>query len=271
MKKELGIVINLFFLVFGFTENIHEKSANLDFVETARKINSQNCQLNETCVRFCCDDKSSCLDRNFFNMSLVGEAKNLDLDYKILTQRPNCISMFEEEGSWKFLEDGKVVQFSDDEEFINDHNQYCFDRKDGESRMLICHEEEEEEDDSKVEIPSEESYPICNKFSISTFLRNSFNVFILTGMLISVPFLVATFFIYSFIRELRKLHGKAVMCFIFALILVYVSLALIRLNNDKMFKIKWLCKTASYFAYLSILTCFFWLNVMSYDIWSTFR
>jgi G protein-coupled receptor Mth (Methuselah protein) len=90
-------------------------------------------------------------------------------------------------------------------------------------------------------------------------------------MFLSIPFLVATFLVYACIHELRKLHGKAVMCYIFALILVYFVLAINRLNSTNFFKVQWLCKTLGYVGYCSTLSCFFWLSVMSFDIWSTFR
>lgn len=92
-----------------------------------------------------------------------------------------------------------------------------------------------------------------------------------TVMLISVPFLVVTFLIYGFIRELRNLHGKCLMCCIFGLTIFYFSMALNNLFQVELLEINWLCQTTGYIGYISILIAFFWLNVISYDIWSTFR
>lgn len=36
-------------------------------------------------------------------------------------------------------------------------------------------------------------------------------------------------------------------------------------------KIPWLCEFSGYMMYISILFCIFWLNVMCYDIWKTFK
>lgn len=90
-------------------------------------------------------------------------------------------------------------------------------------------------------------------------------------MFLSILFLLATFLIYACIRELRKLHGKAVMCYVFSLILVYLNIASARMYNSEIFKLKLLCEIVGYMAYASTLSCFLWLNVMSFDIWSTFR
>lgn len=89
-------------------------------------------------------------------------------------------------------------------------------------------------------------------------------------MLMSVPFLVLTLLIYGFIKELRNLHGKCLMCYVFGLISLYLSFALIQLYHDEIMDTKY-CAWTGYIAYVSVLICFSWLNVMCYDIWSTFR
>jgi hypothetical protein len=92
-----------------------------------------------------------------------------------------------------------------------------------------------------------------------------------TVMLSSVPFLFATILIYACIKELRNLHGKCLMSYCFGLTLLYLSLGLIQLYHGELAETKWLCETTGYIAYTSVLVCFLWLNVMCYDIWSTFR
>lgn len=39
-------------------------------------------------------------------------------------------------------------------------------------------------------------------------------------MLISVPFLLVTLIVYSLIPELRNLHGKCLMCYVFGLTVI---------------------------------------------------
>lgn len=81
-------------------------------------------------------------------------------------------------------------------------------------------------------------------------------------MLISVPFLMATFCVYLCIPDLRNLHGKCLMCYLFGLTCLFLSFPLIQLNHDSIQQTRWLCEATGYAAYVSILVCFFFLNVM---------
>jgi hypothetical protein len=54
------------------------------------------------------------------------------------------------------------------------------------------------------------------------------------GLIISVPFLFATFFVYAVISELRNLHGKCLMCHVSSLLTAYVFLAVIQLGEDRL-------------------------------------
>lgn len=92
-------------------------------------------------------------------------------------------------------------------------------------------------------------------------------------MIFSLPFLVATFVVYLSFAELRNLHGKSLMCYVCSLIALYISLALVQLDtNGLILTVESLpCIISGYIIYLSVLLCFFWLNVMCYDIWSTFK
>lgn len=108
------------------------------------------------------------------------------------------------------------------------------------------------------------------------FYRRPSSIFCLThfllilGMLISLPFLVLTFFVYGFIPELRNLHGKCLMSYIVALMIFFIGLIVI--NWEKQFEAQdfW-CKFFGFMVYIGVLLCFFWLNVMCYDIWSAFK
>ncbi|KAF9797375.1 hypothetical protein SFRURICE_005851, partial [Spodoptera frugiperda] len=70
-----------------------------------------------------------------------------------------------------------------------------------------------------------------------------------TGLLISVPFLLATASVYLFITELRDTHGKALACHTVCLALAFTS----------------------YLIQFSFVSCFFWLNVMCFDIFLNVR
>lgn len=61
------------------------------------------------------------------------------------------------------------------------------------------------------------------------------------GIMISIPFLVATFLVYAITPELRNLYGKTLMCYVICLIIAYVFLILV--NYIYMSPIRMVCLT----------------------------
>jgi hypothetical protein len=53
-----------------------------------------------------------------------------------------------------------------------------------------------------------------------------------SGLLISVPFLIFTILVYSLIPELRDLHGKSLTCHVMCLTVAYVFLAFVQLSGE---------------------------------------
>ena len=53
------------------------------------------------------------------------------------------------------------------------------------------------------------------------------------GIVVSIPFFFATFFVYAIIPELRNLYGKTLMCYVGCLILAYTFLVFAKLNYLK--------------------------------------
>lgn len=92
-------------------------------------------------------------------------------------------------------------------------------------------------------------------------------------MLLSVPFMIITFCVYAFIRELRNLHGKCLMCYVASLTFLYVSMSVIKLKETALIQEdqKTACVILGYTSLTSMLMCFLWLNAMCFDIWTTFR
>lgn len=89
------------------------------------------------------------------------------------------------------------------------------------------------------------------------------------GMLLSVPFLLVTFFVYACIPELRNMHGKSLMCYVLGLAVGYTVLSLVQMA---IFEGKSMpCKFLGYMVYFWFMVSFFWLNVMSFDIYWTFK
>jgi len=59
------------------------------------------------------------------------------------------------------------------------------------------------------------------------------------GIIVSIPFLVATFLVYAITPELRNLYGKTLMCYVICLIIGYIFLILV--NYIYMSPIRVLC------------------------------
>lgn len=122
-----------------------------------------------------------------------------------------------------------------------------------------------------------------------------FSLLLEIGMLLSVPFIVATFLVYiwyaSFhlnvqhkfilflnfvticlhsLPELRNLHGKCLLCYLFGLVIGYTEMALVQLNGANYVE-PILCKSLGYTIYFSFLSAFLWLSVISFDLWWNFR
>ncbi|XP_068633391.1 G-protein coupled receptor Mth2-like [Battus philenor] len=90
------------------------------------------------------------------------------------------------------------------------------------------------------------------------------------GLMLSIPFLLATFLVYAFIPELRNLHGMCLMAYCGGLIIAYTFLAYLKLHSGKIGVAMAGCYTIAFIVYYAFQTSFFWLNVMCFDIWRTF-
>lgn len=96
------------------------------------------------------------------------------------------------------------------------------------------------------------------------------SIFSPIGMLLSVPFIIATFFVYLCIPELCNLHRKCLLCYLIVLAVGYVTMAFVQLNgNNYMEPIP--CKSIGYVMYFSFLSAFLWLSVISFNLWFDFR
>ncbi|KAJ8731259.1 hypothetical protein PYW07_004423 [Mythimna separata] len=90
------------------------------------------------------------------------------------------------------------------------------------------------------------------------------------GLILSVPFLLATFLIYAFIPELRNLHGMCLMAYCGGLVVAYPFLAYLKLHVGRVGVAMTGCLVVAFIVYYAFQTSFFWLNVMCFDIWRTF-
>ncbi|XP_018567318.1 probable G-protein coupled receptor Mth-like 10 isoform X5 [Anoplophora glabripennis] len=89
------------------------------------------------------------------------------------------------------------------------------------------------------------------------------------GMIISMPFLLATFLVYAILPE-SNLHRKALMNYVLTLFLAYIFLVIVQLYPGK-FDENFVCPALGYLIIFFFLISFFWMNVMCLDMWFAFR
>ncbi|KAI4481522.1 hypothetical protein M0802_013981 [Mischocyttarus mexicanus] len=124
-------------------------------------------------------------------------------------------------------------------------------------------------------LPNEYLLLFCKKnidkdTSIDFYIESSVHGFLISlGMIISIPFLIITWLVYTFIKELRNLHGFVLRAYIASLTLSYVILTTVQIVPSE-----WISNTCCVFLafcmYFFFLASFYWLNVMCFDIWWTF-
>ncbi|XP_056629652.1 G-protein coupled receptor Mth2-like isoform X1 [Diorhabda sublineata] len=88
-----------------------------------------------------------------------------------------------------------------------------------------------------------------------------------TGMIISMPFLLATFLVYLILPE-RNLHRKALMSYVFTLLAAYITLVTIQMYPYQFKPVP--CQILGYCIIFFFLVSFFWMNVMCIDMWLAF-
>ncbi|KAL7732707.1 hypothetical protein ACLKA6_005856 [Drosophila palustris] len=90
------------------------------------------------------------------------------------------------------------------------------------------------------------------------------------AMLFSIPFMLLTIAVYLLIPELRNQHGKSLVCYLLGLTVGYsLLLCLLLIQDVNPDGIP--CKVFGYTAYFFFMSAFFWLNVISFDLWHNFR
>lgn len=106
---------------------------------------------------------------------------------------------------FKLLSDGTLRRLAYRSNILN-YTSFCVEKVENEWRIFLCSEE-----------PSD------------SVKRKKFPVVLMVSMLISVPFLIATFLVYILIHELRNIHGLTVCSYVAALLIGYLSFATLKI------------------------------------------
>lgn len=89
-------------------------------------------------------------------------------------------------------------------------------------------------------------------------------------MIISVPFLLVTFLVYTCIGELHSgALGKCLLINVLCLAIGYSVLAGLQLNNGEHID-DTPCRVIAFSIYVSFLSSFLWSSAISFEIWWTF-
>ncbi|CAB3386562.1 Hypothetical predicted protein [Cloeon dipterum] len=87
-------------------------------------------------------------------------------------------------------------------------------------------------------------------------------------MIFSIICLLLTLLAFVFTPEMRNLHGKSIACQSFALMMAYIGLTVTYYSGTDSHLI--VCKLFAYMAFGFLLSSFYWLNTMCFDIFWTF-
>ncbi|KAG5313522.1 MTH2 protein, partial [Pseudoatta argentina] len=223
-------------------------------------VKNEECKDNITCIQFCCPYgynltvKGRCIEHGESTYVLPniyalpnkqkndsGESSEIS-DELFLTVRDPCVAQgrgrsFVYANTYLFLTDGSLYLSTG--EFISPKS-YCF------------------------AILFRNVYDViaCNN-------QTRLPVFISACHLLSLPFLLLTFIVYSILPELRNIHGYSLRAHVGSLFITYAIIypgqQVSGLAEQKY------CVALAYIFNFFFLASFFWLNVTCFDIWWTFR
>ncbi|XP_011139229.1 G-protein coupled receptor Mth2 isoform X1 [Harpegnathos saltator] len=89
------------------------------------------------------------------------------------------------------------------------------------------------------------------------------------GIIVSLPFLLMTFVVYTILPDLWNMHGYTLRGYVGSLFVAYTVLASFQLTTPSTLSTA-VCIGSAFVIHFSFLASFFWLNVMCFDIWWTF-
>ncbi|XP_039302794.1 uncharacterized protein LOC113005085 [Solenopsis invicta] len=106
---------------------------------------------------------------------------------------------------------------------------------------------------------------VCNN-------QKMYPIYVFACLLISLPFLLVTFVVYSILPELQNMHGYTLRAHIASLFIAYVIMYYDQQDSElQRVDDKICCIALAYILNFFLLSTFFWLNVICFDIWWKFR
>ncbi|XP_011175316.1 G-protein coupled receptor Mth2 [Solenopsis invicta] len=103
--------------------------------------------------------------------------------------------------------------------------------------------------------------------------ESKYPVYLSVCLLVSLPFLLLTFIVYTVLPELQNVHGYTLRAHVVSLFITYVFMFCgTKISKlEEIADINICCIIIAYVYHFFFLSSFFWLNVICFDIWWTFR
>ncbi|XP_011068220.1 PREDICTED: G-protein coupled receptor Mth2-like [Acromyrmex echinatior] len=217
-------------------------------------VKNEECKDNITCIQFCCPYgynltvKGQCVEHGEDTYAFPNKQKNDSgessqiSDELFLTVHDPCVAQgrgrrFVFANTYLFLTDGSL--YMNTGEFISPKS-YCF------------------------AILFRDVYDV-----IACTDQTRLPVYISACHLLSLPFLLLTFIVYSILPELRNIHGYSLRAHVGSLFITY-AIIYPGQQVSGLAELKY-CVALAYIFNFFFLSSFFWLNVTCFDIWWTFR
>ncbi|XP_029168407.1 LOW QUALITY PROTEIN: G-protein coupled receptor Mth2-like [Nylanderia fulva] len=256
-----------------FYENVIEKndSMSLEVFKNSSKdanetviVPNEMCH-NDTCIRLCCSLGDCLVDGNCIPVEFeytfpkvytndltqsekrVNESFDLAIydscqeDYNLLPKRFQY--------DYKIFTNGSI--YLPYYEIFVESSSYCLAVVDGsEFQVIYCSKTYD-----KIKKKADNEYNI--------------QIIYLSFYIVSILLLGSVFLVYSILPELRNVHGFMLRNYSGALIVAYsIYIVIIIATADIPYSV---CVTIAFLNYFCYMASFFWLSIMSFDMWCTFR
>ncbi|XP_029679295.1 probable G-protein coupled receptor Mth-like 3 [Formica exsecta] len=243
---------------------------------------------NITCIRLCCPFgnrliKEKCIAgqgnfiflQNMFgyiNDSMRNESKSVDKLFLLVVHDPcqnghyffypTQQNVLLDNGSW-YLHNTKDIYYNR----IIESTSYC---------LAIVNTEFSDKEVPQVEFTVNVCRDIASKFikRVDTPINQDDSISTSTivsicGFLGSLLFSLVMFIVYSIVPELRNIHGF-ILCGYSSSIVIVNTVDMVKIFNKRADIADFICIAYAFVRYYFLLTSWFWLTVMSIDIWRTF-
>ncbi|KAJ8722241.1 hypothetical protein PYW08_004643 [Mythimna loreyi] len=110
---------------------------------------------------------------------------------------------------------------------------------------------------------------VMREYNVDTEDDEKKSVFMLIGLLISSFFLVLVLVVYCLLPKLQNLIGLVLMAYTLSILVTFLLKIIIYLGSASFNSED--CKIITPMLYFAAISSFFWLNVMSYDVWWSLR